>query len=137
MPRGVKTCPKCQTANGPRSHVCKQCEYAFVFKPQSKEKKNTKIIQNVNWRDLVKGDRIKVKGGPYFENNGEIIRMGYKGKFVVQSIDANGIIATGIDKHSGYAHIYMGEDKKNPETNVWKVKHRIVKLAPKKVVADA
>lgn len=129
MPRGVKTCPKCSAANGPRSYACKNCEYPFSFKPQSKEKKNTKIIKDVDWRTLQKGDRIKVGGGPYFvSSSGESISMGYRGKFLVQSLDEKGIIATGINKHSGYAHIYMGPDVQNMDTAVWKVKHRLVKL---------
>lgn len=129
--KGRKLCPKCGTGNGPRSYACKNCEYSFSFKPQSKEKKNTKIIKDIDWRTLQKGDRIKVGGGPYFMSGGESIPMGYRGKFVVQSLDENGIIATGIDRHSGYAHIYMGRDFQNKETGVWKIKHRLVKLKSK------
>lgn len=34
--RGLKTCPKCSTGNGPRAFKCKQCEYDF--KPGEKRK---------------------------------------------------------------------------------------------------
>jgi hypothetical protein len=133
MPRGQKTCPKCSTTTGPRSHCCSNCDYVFVFKPKSKETKNTKIIQNVNWRELVKGDRIKVAGGPYYVSKGEFIPMGYRGKFVVDNVDKNGILAWGIDKSSGFAHIYMAGDFQNTETGVWKTKHKLIKLKQKEV----
>ena len=91
--KGRKICPQCGTGTGPRAYCCKNCNYIFVFKPKSKEAKNTKIIAKVNWRELVKGDRIKVAGGPYFVSKGEFIPMGYRGRFVVDSIDENGILA--------------------------------------------
>lgn len=133
MPKGCKKCDSCGfEKNGPRSHSCKNCGQSFTFKAKSKEQKNTKIIKDVNWKTLQKGDRIKVSSGPYFMSvSGESIPMGYRGKFVVQSLDENGIIATGIDRHSGYAHIYMGRDFQNKETGVWKIKHRLVKLKSK------
>jgi ribosomal protein L40E len=128
MPKGKKTCPKCNHETGPRAYCCPKCNYVFVFKPKSKETKNTKIIQNVNWRELVKGDRIKVNGGPYFVSKGEFIPMGYRGKFIVEGVDKNGILAWGIDKSTGFAHIYMGGDIQNKETGVWKTKHKLIKL---------
>jgi hypothetical protein len=36
-----------------------------------------------------------------------------------------------LDKNAGFAHIYMGPDYQNPETGVWKVKHKILKLKRK------
>jgi hypothetical protein len=103
----------------------------FCFKPKSKEAKNTKVIRDVNWRELIRGDRIRVAGGPYFVKGAEFIPMGYRGRFVVESVDAQGIIAWGLDKHSGIAHIYMGGDFQNKETGVWKTKHKLMKLKPK------
>lgn len=90
-----------------------------------------KVIKNVDWRELQKGDKIKVGGGPYFLHHGELIPMGYRGKFVVEKIDDKGICAWGLDKNAGFAHIYMGPDYQNPETGVWKVKHKILKLKRK------
>lgn len=136
MPKGKKTCHKCGTLTGPRAYVCPKCNQPFAFKAQSKEKKNTKIIRDFNWRDLVKGDRIKVAGGPYFMSRGEFIPMGYRGRFVVQSIDDKGIVAVGQDKFSGYCHIYMGPDMQNKETGVWKIKHKMLKLKPKENKVD-
>ena len=136
MAKGQKTCPSCSTSTGPRAYACKQCGHIFAFKPKSKEAKNTKIIRDFNWRELVKGDRIRVAGGPYFVSRGEFIPMGYRGRFVVESIDEHGIKAWGLDKHSGFCHIYMGPDWQNKETGVWKIKHKMMKLKQKEVVVS-
>ena len=132
MAKGKKTCDHCgSTNNGPRSYVCKDCGEMFVFKLKSKEAKNTKIVRDVDWRTLQKGDRIKVSSGPYFVSKGEFIPMGYRGRFVVESLDSNGILAWGLDKHQGFCHIYMAGDIQNKETGVWKTKHKLLKLKPK------
>jgi ribosomal protein L40E len=128
MGKGQKTCENCGQTTGPRAYVCKKCNTPFIFKAKSKESKNTKIIHKVNWRELVKGDKIKVAGGPYFFNRGEFIPMGYRGKFIVEKIDDKGIIAWGLDKSAGIAHIYMGGDIQNQETGVWKTRHKLIKL---------
>jgi len=31
MPRGQKICAKCNTGNGPRAFVCKECQHPFTF----------------------------------------------------------------------------------------------------------
>lgn len=131
MAKGQKTCDKCGTTTGPRAYMCKNCNAPFVFKAKSKEAKNTKIIRDFNWRELVKGDRIRVAGGPYYVSRGEFIPMGYRGRFVVESIDDQGIRAYGLDKFSGFCHIYMGNDFQNKETGVWKIKHKLMKLKQK------
>ena len=66
MGKGQKTCEKCGATTGPRAYMCPKCNAPFVFKAKSKEAKNTKIIRDFNWKELVKGDRIRVGGGPYF-----------------------------------------------------------------------
>lgn len=126
--KGKKACSNCGKITGPRAYFCKGCNTPFVFKAQSKEKKNTKIIRDVNWRELQKGDRIKVSGGPYFVSRGEFIPMGYRGRFIVDSIDQYGIKAWGLDKHTGFAHIWMAGDMQNKETGVWKTAHKLIKL---------
>lgn len=135
MAKGQKTCDKCGTMTGPRAYMCKKCNTPFVFKAKSKEAKNTKIIRDFNWRELVKGDRVRVAGGPYFVSRGEFIPMGYRGRFVVESLDSNGILAFGIDKHQGFCHIYMGGDIQNKETGVWKTAHKLMKLKQKELVS--
>lgn len=133
--KGKKACEKCGTITGPRAYMCKNCNTPFVFKAKSKESKNTKIIKDFNWRELVKGDRIRVAGGPYYVSKGEFIPMGYRGRFVVDSIDEHGIRAFGIDKHQGFCHIYMGPDIQNKETKVWKIKHKLLKLKLKEAIS--
>lgn len=129
--KGKKACDNCGATTGPRAYICKKCNTPFVFKVKSKDAKNTKIIRDFNWRELVKGDRIRVNGGPYFVSKGEFIPMGYRGRFVVESLDANGILAWGLDKHQGFCHIYMAGDIQNKETGVWKTKHKLLKLKAK------
>lgn len=131
--KGKKACPKCGKVTGPRAYVCKGCNTQFVFKPKGKDAKNTKLIKDFNWRELVKGDRIKVAGGPYYVSRGEFIPMGYRGRFVVESVDEHGIRAYGLDKYHGFCHIYMGPDIQNKETGVWKIKHKMIKLKQKEV----
>jgi len=137
MPRGQKICNKCGNINGPRAFVCKHCNAHFSFKAKSKEQRNTRLVKNINWKELNKGDVIKVTGGPYFFHNGEPVSMGYRGKFIVEKIDEKGIHAWGIGKNTGFAHIYMGRDMQDAVTGVWKVKHKIMKIKkkePKKVL---
>jgi hypothetical protein len=132
MPKGCKKCDRCGSEkNGPRSYVCKDCGEMFCFKPKGKEANNTKIIRDFNWKDLIKGDRIKVSSGPYFVKGSDFIPMGYRGRFVVEGLDHHGIKAWGLDKHQGFCHIYMGPDFQNKETGVWKIKHKLMKLKPK------
>ena len=132
MPKGCKSCSSCGFCTGPRAYVCPKCNTPFIFKVKSKEKKNTKIIRNVNWKELVNGDIIKVNGGPYFMNkDGEYVPMGYRGKFVVEDIDDKGILAWGKSKFSGFCHIYMGEDYIDKNTGLRKTAHRLLKLKRK------
>lgn len=132
MPKGQKTCDKCGTSTGPRAFICKKCNTPFVFSVKSKESRTTKIIRDVDWRTLSKGDRIRVGGGPYYVNSQqEFVPMGYRGRFVVDSVDDKGVRAFGLDRFSGFCHIYMGPDYQNPETKVWKIKHKLLKLKPK------
>ena len=130
MGKGQKVCENCGQTTGPRAYVCKKCNTPFIFKVKGREAKETKIIHKVDWRELIKGDRIKVGGGPYFVSKvgQEFIPMGYRGRFVVERVDDQGILAWGLDKNAGIAHIYMGADIQNKETGVWKIKHKLIKL---------
>lgn len=141
--RGQKICPKCQTPTGPRAFTCKHpgCHHVFVSKKDTtisaKEKRTHIGIKNFDWKSLVKGDKIKITNGPYFlTKDNELIPMGYRGKFVVEKIDDKGILAWGLDKSGGIAHIYMGPETKNKETNVIKVAHKILKLKRREIVEN-
>jgi hypothetical protein len=132
MARGKKVCPDCLGETGPRTYVCSNCNHVFISKKDTtvsaQEKRTHKGIKNFDWRSLQKGDKIKVAQGPYYLKEGELIPMGYRGKFSVESIDDKGILAWGIDKSGGIAHIYMGPEYYNKETGVTKVPHKILKL---------
>ena len=129
MGKGQKQCDKCLTLTGPRAFCCPSCKTPFIFKVKSKETKTTKILRNIDWKTLVCGDRIKVNGGPYYiGKDGDYIPMGYRGKFRVEKVEFNGIHAYGIDKHTGYAFIWMGKDMKDKETNVNRTAHKIIKF---------
>ena len=129
MPKGKKCCDKCGHCTGPRAYMCPECNHPFVFAVKSKERKNTRVIREFNWRELEAGEKIKATGGPYYVKGSDFIPMGYRGNFTVMSVDEEGII--GYSDKGGYCHIYMGRDKQCPETKVWKTKHRLVKLKPK------
>lgn len=131
MPKGKKTCPNCNELTGPRAYVCKNCNHIFSFKITNTEKRTMKAESNFHWTQLEKGDKIKVGGGPYYIYEGELIPMGYRGKFVVEKIDTNGIQAWGLDKNGGFVHIYMGDDYKNSDTGIYKTTHKILKLKRK------
>ncbi len=135
MPKGQKTCDKCGHSTGPRAFVCPKCNATFVFKSKSKEERTTKVVKNINWKELQKGDKIKVAGGPFYVNKGEFIHMGYRGKFIVEGLDPNGILAWGLDKNAGFCHIWMNGDIQNKETGVWKTAHKLLKLKPRETVA--
>jgi len=76
------------------------------------------------------GDRIKVTGGPFYMNRDqEFVPMGYRGRFIVQKLDSNGIVA--YSEKGGYCHIYMGPDMQCAETKIWKTKHKLLKLKSK------
>jgi len=133
--KGKKACSKCGTITGPRAYLCKKCNTPFAFKNKAKGDRHTKIIHNINWKELQKGDKIKVSGGPYFVHMGEFIPMGYRGKFIVDRIDTNGILAWGIDKNAGFCHIWMNGDIQNKETGVWKTPHKLIKLKQREAVS--
>lgn len=133
MPKGQKCCDNCGHCTGPRAYICPKCNTPFVFAVKSKERKNTKIIRNFDWRELQTGDKIKVSGGPYYVKGADFIPMGYRGRFTVISLDDDGII--GYSDKGGYCHIYMGKDYQCEQTKIWKTKHKLLKLKPKNLVA--
>lgn len=77
------------------------------------------------WTDLKKGDKIEVKGGPYYfcEKTNYTYNLGHEGIFIVDSLDENGIHADPIDFYGGHSYIYMGPDV--PGLVGMKVAHKI------------
>lgn len=143
MARGTKLCQKCGESNGPRSFKCKACQNPFEFKTDSpslskmRTKRNSEgVVKECNWKELVRGDRIKViqGSGPYFPvANADPINMGYAGKFTVLFIAKDSIHAIGNKKESGHCVIYMGEPTFIEETGVQREPHKITKLKQRKI----
>jgi len=120
-----KTCPKCSTRCGVRTHSCPQCHeilYNKEAKLLTKNKFRDKPIKlkkifvapkKIQWTELQPGDIIKVLNGtgPYQIINGERICMGYAGKFKVKELDDDGIYAYPVKaSESGHCYIYMGKE---------------------------
>ena len=148
MGRGHKTCPQCKTQTGPRALKCKNCSHVFIFKADKDEAPKTgrvsletkltgiEKVTDFDWKQLVRGDRIKVVqgSGPYFPvENSDPIPMGYAGKFTVLYIMKDGIHAYGNPKEGEGARcfIWMGEEGLSKH-GVYRVPHKIIKLKPRK-----
>lgn len=107
--RGQKLCPNCNTINGVRTFVCKNCEAEFKMK-KGRKRPRTKKVED--YKTLERGDTIKVVGGsgPYHTSRetGERTYMIDRGKYTVISTDITGIQVYGPN---GYGYLYMGEIK--------------------------
>jgi ribosomal protein L40E len=127
--RGRKFCQKCQAANGPRAYFCKNCGNDFQVKATKKPKFIRVKIQD--WKELKEGDCIRVisGSGPYYDRNGQRDPSGHSGKFIVKSIDSNGLMCYGCSKNNkGFAYIYMGKkSRSNQIPNLIRSPHKIVR----------
>ncbi len=131
MGRGHKTCKHCGATTGPRAHNCPACGKAFTFKSEVVAVEDKAF----DWRELQKGDLIKVVSGsgPYFKGEADRIYMGYHGVFRVQWVDDKGIHAYPVKaKEAGHCYIYMGERVKESIGGLVQKPHRVRKIKPKK-----
>jgi uncharacterized Zn ribbon protein len=104
--RGQKRCPSCNTINGARAFVCKQCNIEFDTKTSSKTVRKILVKDHSK---LQKGDNIRVIGGSgsYYKNkDGEKIYMVDRGSYTVIKTDERGIYVSG---ENGCEYLYMGE----------------------------
>lgn len=102
--RGFKLCEKCHSNQGVRTRKCKICGNEFP-PPQPKinfKNKRKAKTEKVNWKELSKGDKIKVRGGSVY-NSHTIPRRGI---FIVKKVDEDGIHAYPL-KGGGHAFINM------------------------------
>lgn len=121
-----KICTSCNEKNPGRVRRCKKCDNLFAFKVKRKKKDKKEKVSN--WKELKPGDVIKVKGGSVFlDKEKNEIPMGYSGTFAVLSLDKNGIVAHGKDKHCGFCHIWMEKEQISP-SGIIKRPHKICKL---------
>jgi hypothetical protein len=133
LKRGQKLCKNCNNTNGARAHVCKHCATEFVSnnKPTSgkiKKKKVKKYEEVADWRELQKGDRIKVigrSGNYYVGDNGDRQYLIDAGVYTVQDKDELGLKVY----DGGYGYIYMGPEKRSDVIpNMYRSPHKIVKV---------
>ena len=135
LSRGQKLCKSCNQINGARSHVCKHCQVQFISsstgaKLKTKSKKIKKYETIANWKDLHKGDIIKVIGrsGNYYVNDmGEKTYLSDPGNYTVQRTDYNGLVV--YSNFGGFGYIYMGKEKQSDLIdNLYRSPHNIVKV---------
>ena len=130
--RGQKLCKNCNGINGARSHVCKHCNTEFVSSNnkgvKTKKKKTKKFEEISDWKNLQKGDRIKVvgrSGSYYVGDDGDKQYLTDAGIYTVQGVDSLGLHVY----DGGYGYIYMGPEV--PSTtipNMFRSPHKIVKV---------
>jgi hypothetical protein len=104
--RGVKTCEECGCVNGVRAYECKQCDHPFKMKKRRKGRRK-KLVEN--YKDLKKGDEIRVVGGSgdyYIGSDGDKHYFTERGTYKVHDTDDHGIKCYG--KH-GFTYLYMGK----------------------------
>ena len=132
MPKGTKICKVCGISTGPRAYICPNghgftihgkkfpdCVVAEGIKelrtaPELKFRKQRNFT--TDWQKLLKGDVVRVSGGPIWMrpiDNGGPLAMGYKGIFKVKHLDSSGIHAYPIKakNEAGFCYIYCGPEK--------------------------
>lgn len=151
----LKTCPQCNKGCGPRTRVC-ECGHEFssktgsstptsftsttsvgeaVSKESSVSKKKRKVrvakvdsFQRVlNWRALRTGDKLKVRGGSYWQNPVTKARQYItdSGKAIVDCVEKNGVMV--YEKNGGRGFLYMGRKCRSELCdNVWKNPHKLM-----------
>lgn len=133
--RGQKLCKNCNNINGARSYVCKHCNHEFISKPAKnkfkKFKKKNKKYLKIDWKSLVRGDKIKVfkGGGNYYVNDmGEKVYMSRPGVYTIHTVDDNGLIVYS-NQQGGFGYIYMGKEVMSSTVeNLYRSSHKIAKL---------
>jgi len=132
LKRGQKACKSCNEINGARAYNCKKCnaEFISISKKTGKVKKRFKKYEEVDWKALSVGDKIKVIGrsGNYYINDmGERSYMTDAGIYTVQKHDDNGLVV--YSSNGGFGYIYMGPEKQSDLIdNMYRSPHKIVKV---------
>ena len=102
-----KTCI-CGSQCGVRSVTCPDCNTKFPVKSKREQALKPKG-EEVDWKDLRRGDEVKIIAGtgPYYESENGRIYMGLAGKYKVISIEKDGFL---VDD-GGRAFCYMAEKR--------------------------
>jgi hypothetical protein len=135
LKRGQKLCKNCNKINGARAHACKFCNNEFESAANGKKKnkfkvKKQKIYEDINWKLLQKGDKIKVvgrSGNYYVDDKGERTYLNERGVYSVYAQDSSGLIV--YSSNGGFGYIYMGEEKQSTLIpSMYRSPHKIVKV---------
>ena len=136
LKRGQKRCKNCRTINAARQRVCVHCNKEFVLK-------NTPVKNEVtDWKSLQKGDLVRVINGtgPFFQlsrNCGEGLKgdklfLGCRGKYIVRSVEDDGVDVLSITKNARYEYLYMGPTEFCDNSGIHRRPYRIVRINPRK-----
>lgn len=116
MSKGIKVCPSCSKGVGCRSFRC-PCGHEFLSNKivrsvlqRPKGKKNRKWKRVLDWRELKKGDKVKVVGGGMSysnQDNTTHYRFGYRGTFVISRLDGTGIHASQNEREGVNCHCFL------------------------------
>lgn len=133
LKRGQKLCKNCNHINGARAYVCKNCNTEFPIGRQAKNKfkrKKVKKFEDIDWKSLVVGDRIKVIGrsGTYYINSeGDKMYMSDPGIYTIQDIKEDGLVVH--SRNGGFGYIYMGKEEVSEFIpNMYRCPHKILKV---------
>jgi hypothetical protein len=135
LKRGQKLCKNCNNINGARAHTCKHCNSEFIAnvsnnKNKVKRPRKPKKYIAINWRELMRGDKIKVigrSGNYYVGADGDKKYLTDAGIYTISDIDDNGlrVYADG----GGYGYIYMGKEMQSDLIdNMYRSPHKILKV---------
>lgn len=98
---------------------CKGCGHSFF---SVRKKKLSKA--EFNWKELKRGDRIRIYGGDYCIIDDIFIDMSHSGTFTVTGIDDQGLLLSG---KMGFCYQNMVRDGKSP-SGIVRVIPRIIKI---------
>lgn len=136
--RGKKQCQNCEAIIAARKKICPSCKHENTPKESTIKKKiRQKRLpkqEPIKLENLSKGDKIIVKQatGPYYINSeSEKVYVGFRGKFNVNSITDDGIIAYPYQNKScgGMCYLYMGETVLSEDTGIVRTPYEILKIS--------
>ena len=90
MPKGIKRCPECGSDIGAAAKTC-YCGYKFY------KFKTTRVKGNeVDWKTLEPGDKIKLVSEDRWVKDDKNVRVGHRGVFDVIEVTDTGLVLHNI-----------------------------------------
>lgn len=128
--RGFKVCGGCYGNVGVRTRICPTCKFQFP-KPQPRVgfKRKKAKLERVNWRELKKGEVVRVynNGGTILEGEETSHSIPRNGIYTVDKVLDNGFYGF-LKKGGGRVFIFMGKETKNKAGFINKP-HKIRRIA--------